>query len=88
MVEPDRPQMEIWRRVACWVSKATRAQAHNSARAPPPLLHTEICKTLLFSGNKVFVKLPQHYLIRIILVSTHFYTLYQLHTLGYVSSNN
>ena len=33
MAEPERPQMTIWRRVACWISKATYAQAHASARA-------------------------------------------------------
>jgi SNF family Na+-dependent transporter len=27
VVEPDRPQMTIWRRVACWVIKATRASS-------------------------------------------------------------
>ena len=27
-VEPERPQMTIRRRVACWIGKATRAQAH------------------------------------------------------------
>ena len=26
--------MAIWRRVACWISKATRAQAQPTARAP------------------------------------------------------
>ena len=31
MVEPERPQA-IWRLDVCWISKATRAQAH--ARAP------------------------------------------------------
>ena len=28
VVEKARLQMTIWRRVACWISKATRAQAH------------------------------------------------------------
>ena len=36
VVEPERPQMTIWRRVACWIIEATRAQAHGCARAPPP----------------------------------------------------
>jgi hypothetical protein len=42
VVEPERPQMTIWRmRVACWISKATCAQARASARAPTPTLrHT------------------------------------------------
>jgi hypothetical protein len=37
MVEPERPQMAIWRRVACLISKATRARSH-----------TEICNTDCF----------------------------------------
>jgi hypothetical protein len=36
MVEPERPQMTMWRRVACRISKATRAQLHARAR-------TEVC---------------------------------------------
>ena len=32
VVEPERPQMAIWRHVAWWISRATLAQAH--ARAP------------------------------------------------------
>ena len=34
MVEPERPQIAIWWRVACWISKATRSKAHS--RASPP----------------------------------------------------
>ena len=35
MVETERLQMTIWRmRVACWISKATPAQAEACARAP------------------------------------------------------
>ena len=34
MEEPWGPQMAIWRRVACWVSKTTHAEAHASVRAP------------------------------------------------------
>ena len=41
MVEPERPQMAIWRRVACWISKATRAQAHARSYTPPPHIHTQ-----------------------------------------------
>jgi hypothetical protein len=33
-VEPERTQMTIWRCVECWISKATRAQAHARIRAP------------------------------------------------------
>ena len=36
MAEPERPQMTIWRRVACWTSRATRAQAYARAREPTP----------------------------------------------------
>ena len=36
MVEPERPPMAIWRRVACWIGKASRAQAHARACAPTP----------------------------------------------------
>jgi hypothetical protein len=28
MVQPERPQMAISRRVACWISKAKRARTH------------------------------------------------------------
>jgi hypothetical protein len=34
MVEPERPQMAIWQRFACWISEATRAQADARARHP------------------------------------------------------
>jgi hypothetical protein len=34
IVEPGMLQMAIWGRVACRISKATRAQGHASARAP------------------------------------------------------
>jgi hypothetical protein len=34
MVEPAMLQMAIWRRIACWISKATRAQEHARAHAP------------------------------------------------------
>jgi hypothetical protein len=57
MVEPERPQMTIWRmRVTCWIIKATCAQAHTPALlptpTPPPHTHThtatEICNTYCF----------------------------------------
>ena len=60
VVETEKLQI-IWRRVACWVSKATRAQAHVRARATtfihirmhthaPPRAHThrEICSNCCF----------------------------------------
>jgi hypothetical protein len=34
VVEPERPQMKIWRRVACCISEATSAKAHVSAHSP------------------------------------------------------
>ena len=50
MVQPERPQMAKWRRVACWISKATRAQVHARAHAPTHTYtrahthtYTEIC---------------------------------------------
>jgi dynactin complex subunit len=33
LVEPETRQTTIWRRVACWISKATRAQARANAHA-------------------------------------------------------
>ena len=33
LVEPETRQTTIWRRVACWISKATRAQARANSRA-------------------------------------------------------
>ena len=75
MVEPERLQKAIWRRVACWISKATRAQAHTSAHVRShthkrararALVDTHIHKQdlLLFHGNKSFVNLPQCYVTR------------------------
>ena len=32
-VELERPQITIWRRVECWISKVTRVQAHFCDRA-------------------------------------------------------
>ena len=46
VVQRKRPQMAKLRRVACWISKATRALAHASIREHT---HTEICKTYCFS---------------------------------------
>ena len=40
MVEPERPQMTIWRRVVCLIIKATCSQAHT---------RTEICNIYCFS---------------------------------------
>jgi hypothetical protein len=45
MLEPERPQKTIWRRVACLINKPTRAQTHSRARTPTqphphPTTHT------------------------------------------------
>jgi hypothetical protein len=50
VVEPERPQMKTWRHVACWIIKATRAEAHARTRATPPPrarthTHTQISNT-------------------------------------------
>ena len=37
-VEPEKTQIPLWRRVTCWISKATCAQA--PARVRAPTLHT------------------------------------------------
>ena len=34
VVEPSKLQMAIWRRIACWISKAIRAQEHARTHAP------------------------------------------------------
>jgi hypothetical protein len=35
VVEPERLQMRVWRmRIACWISKATRAEVHAHACDP------------------------------------------------------
>jgi hypothetical protein len=47
--------MTIWLLVACWISKATRAQAHARTRATTHArahAHTEICNTYSFSTAK------------------------------------
>ena len=51
VMEPERQQM-IWRRVACWISKAARARTHASARA-----HTHEV-LLLYLGNKSLTCAP------------------------------
>jgi hypothetical protein len=60
LVEPERPQMAIWRRVAWWIIKATRA--HPSTRpplytpsyTPPPThTHTEICSTFCITTARM-----------------------------------
>ena len=38
VLESETLQMAIWRRVACWISMATRAQAHARTLAPTHIL--------------------------------------------------
>ena len=72
-MEPERPQMTIWRRVACWMSKTSRAQAHGNAVHPH--LHTQQLTRIeshaqkyiiliTFYGNSSFVNAPHCYAIR------------------------
>ena len=53
LVKPETLQITIWRRVECWISKATRAQTrprpaptyiHTYTHAPTRA-HTQICNT-------------------------------------------
>ena len=80
VVEPERPQMTIWRRVAYWISKTTRQQAHSCARAPTHThtrtysptnartrAHTHTDKyviPLLSHANSCFSNAPHCYVIR------------------------
>jgi hypothetical protein len=51
MVQPDRPQMTIWRmRFACWITKATDT-------------HSEYV-ILLFHDNNGYANAAQYYVIR------------------------
>jgi hypothetical protein len=85
VVEPDRPQMAIWRRVTCWISTATRVQAHVSACIPTPTpalartrAHTQMYVRLIaFHGNNGFVNAPHCYVIRtlsLLLLNTKLHT--------------
>ena len=58
-VKSERPKMAIrCMRVACWISKATRARARAQAQAPAPghpPPHTEICNTYCFTRQQCYV---------------------------------
>ena len=64
--------MAMWRRFACWISKATRSQAHASARAPKSThaqarTHTyteKYVRLIAFLQQKCFLNAPQYYVIR------------------------
>ena len=58
--------MTMWRRVACWISKATGGQAHACAREPRThSAHTQIRNTLpvLFYETVLWIKMliQSHY---------------------------
>jgi hypothetical protein len=76
MLEPERPQMAKWRRVLCWISKATRSQGHASVCAPTPIYartHTQKYVILsLLHDNSGYVNAPQPYVIRILPVLIRF----------------
>jgi hypothetical protein len=57
VVEPERPQIAIWWRVACCISKATRAEAH-----------TQKYVILLFHCHSDFVYASQCYVTRTVRV--------------------
>ena len=70
-VEPERPQMTIWRRVACRIY----AQAHSSVRAPMrahalthACEHTNTQYSLLLHDNIGFMNVPQCFVIRTLAV--------------------
>jgi hypothetical protein len=69
MVEPERQQVATWRRLARWISKATRVQAHFLVCTPThaqthTTTHTHNMKYLLiFHSNNGFVNASQCYVI-------------------------
>ena len=63
-MKKERPQIEILRRVACWIGKATRAYAHGSAHTPTHThTHTYVI-FIAFTRNNGFVNAPQCYVKR------------------------
>jgi hypothetical protein len=57
--------MRIWRRVTCWISKATRALAHDRALAATHArIRTQKFVILLFHSNNGFVNAPHFWVIR------------------------
>ena len=59
LVEPEKPHIIIWRRIACLIVKATRGQAHSGAHAPSPTHAHKVQYLLLFHRSSCFVKAPQ-----------------------------
>jgi hypothetical protein len=55
VVKPESPKTILRLRVACWISKAIRAQAYIHVRGRTHT-HTEICNALAFPQQKWFRK--------------------------------
>ena len=71
MVELPRLQMTIWRRVACWSSKATHAQAHAAPAHPRPhtRAHASTQKYIVpIAGNSGFVNTPECYVVCLVII--------------------
>ena len=59
IVELERPQMTIWRRVACWISTVTHAPERARSPATPythACMHAELCNTVCLSTATVVLK--------------------------------
>jgi hypothetical protein len=54
VVEPERPQMTVWRLVACWIMKATRTETHVRPLSPTHT-HTEMCFNPLYFSTAAVV---------------------------------
>ena len=62
-----RPQMATWRRVACWISRATRAQAHAYPHHTHARTHTHTQKYVIlnaFPRQQLFRECVSSYVIR------------------------
>jgi hypothetical protein len=69
MMELERPQMTIWRRAACWISKITRAPStrrriHKHKRTHSPKHTQKYLKLIALHSNNGFVTTPHCYVIR------------------------
>ena len=61
VVEPDRSLMTIWRRVACWMSRATRALAYVRANAST---HTDARMHAHTEKSVILIAFPQQTMSR------------------------
>ena len=65
MVEPEKQRMTKWRRVACWIIKATHAHTHaRTGTNPRAHTHTEKYVIFLFHDYSVYTNAPQCYVTR------------------------